>query len=299
MNPRQRRGILLISLAAVGAIAVFVLVSNYLSNVRSQLGPTVAVLVSTADLPPLATPPPDALSTVEIPRRWLPPNALQSADQIGGRIAAAAIPADTIISEGMFLDRIELEPGQREIAIMVDAETGVGGKITSGAVVDIFATFAGSDDGETPPSSRVVVQRAEVLAVGTPVDVAEDGSTPGSVGFGSGQQVPVTFRLSVEDANRLVYVESFAVSLRLALRSPLDRDLLTDESTSVFDAIGELGRSFDPLGDAALRPPPAPEEPPVDPVPPPDPEPDAEPDADIDADAGADADADADAEEET
>lgn len=254
MNPRQRRGILLISLAVIGAVLVFVMVSNYLADVRSQLGPTVAVLVSTDDLPPLATPDPDSLSTVEIPQRWLPPNALQSVDQIGGRIAAATIPADTIISEGMFLERFELEPGQREIAIMVDAETGVGGKITAGAVVDIFATFAGSDDGSTPASSRIVVQRAEVLAVGSPVDVPEGGGAgPGSVGFGSGQQLPVTFRLSIEDANRLVYVESFASSLRLALRSPLDRELLDETDRSIFDSIDDLGRAFDPVGEGADR----------------------------------------------
>lgn len=255
MNPRQRRGILLISLAGIGAVLVFVLVSNYLSDVRSQLGPTVAVLVSTDDLPPLATPEPGSLSTVEIPQRWLPPNALQSADQIAGRIAAATIPANTIISEGMFLERFELDPGQREIAIMVDAETGVGGKVTAGSVVDIFATFAGDDQG-TPPSSRIVLQRAEVLAVGSPVDVPEDGGPgPGSVGFGTGQRIPVTFRLSVEDANRLVYVESFATSVRLALRSPLDRDLLTGDERSIFDSIDELGRAFDPVGDAAVQAP--------------------------------------------
>lgn len=276
MNPRQRRGILLISLAGVGAILVFVMVSNYLSEVRSQLGPTVAVLVSTAELPPLATPSEGSLSVVEIPQRWLPPNALQSPDQIGGRIAATAIPADTIISEGMFLERFELAPGEREMAIMVDAETGVGGKITAGSVVDVIATFADSDDGQEAASSRIVLQRAEVLAVGSPVDVQEEGApAPGSVGFGSGQRLPVTFRLSVEEVNRLFYVESFAVSLRLALRSPLDRDLLPGDR-SVFDDINQLGRAFDPIGD---EPPVRPD---AEPAPEPQPQPQPEPEPDDD-----------------
>jgi Flp pilus assembly protein CpaB len=257
VNPRQRRGILLISLAGIGAVVVFVLVSNYLSDVRQQLGPTVAVLVSTDDLPPLATPDAAQLSTVEMPQRWLPPNALQSPQEIRGRIAAATIPANTILSEGMFLERPELEPGQREIAILVDAEIGVGGKITSGAIVDVLATFGGTEaDGVepgTPQSARVVLQRAEVIEVGAPVDAPEEGAAPGSVGFGSGQRLPVTFRLSIEDANRLMFVESFATSLRLALRSPLDQGLLEDEGASIFDQLDRLGRDFDPVGDGPVR----------------------------------------------
>jgi pilus assembly protein CpaB len=289
VNPRQRRGVLLLSLAGIGAVVVFVLVSGYLSEVRSQLGPTVAVLVSTDDLPPLASPNEGSLSTVQIPQRWLPPNALQNPEQIGGRITAAAVPANTILSEGMFLERFDLEPGQREIAIMVDAETGVGGKITAGAIVDVFATFAGSDDGTEPPSSRIVLQRAEVLAVGSPVDVPDDGGPgPGSVGFGTGQRVPVTFRLSIEDANRLVYVESFALSVRLALRSPLD-DELTDEGRSIFDQLRELGRAFDPVGAEGLVRPQEPEEPPApqpeaEPEPEPEPEPDEAPGDDVEVD---------------
>jgi Flp pilus assembly protein CpaB len=285
MNPRQRRGVLLITVAVIGAIAVFVGVSNYLRDVRSQLGPLVTVVATSADLPPFATPSADDLVFAEVPQRWKPANTFTDPAQIGDRVTAALIPAGTVLSEGMFLERPAIAPGEREIAILVDAETGVGGKLTSGAVVDIFATFGGNDG--TPASARIVVQRAEIIAVGSPVDIGDDGAGPGSFGFGSGERLPVTFRLSVEDARTLTYVETFATSIRLALRSPLDDEILPGDVTVFVPDVDDLGRLVSPVprpGDATTAPPQ--DEPAAEPTPEPDPEPDEDDDAEDDPDDG-------------
>jgi Flp pilus assembly protein CpaB len=269
VNPRQRRGALLIVVAAIGAVGVFFLGARYLSDVRSQLGPMVTVIAAAEDLPPFATPDASSLLIAEVPQRWLPPNSFTDTSQIGDRVTAAAVPAGTVLSAGMFLDRPAIEPGEREIAILVDAETGVGGKLTSGAVVDIFATFAGTDD--EPPSVRIVVQRAEIIEVGSPVDATQDGFDRGSVGFASSERLPVTFRLSVEDARTLAFVESFATSVRLALRSPLDDDILPG-GVSVFIPRGDdLGRQINPVPRAGRPTDPAPDEP-ADPDPRPEPD---------------------------
>lgn len=246
MNPRQRRGVLLIGLAVIAAGGVFWMVSQYLADVRTQLGPMVSVVaVADDDLPPFATPSSEDLEVREVPRRWLPPNSFTDPAQIGDRVTAAAVPAGTVLSQGMFLDRPAIGPGEREIAIMVDAETGVGGKITSGAVVDIFATFVGDDS--TAPSSRIVVQRAEIIEVGSPVDTPAGVAGPGSVGFGSSQRLPVTFRLSIEDARTLTYVESFAASIRLALRAPTDDEILSSDETVYQPRLEEVGRRSNPV----------------------------------------------------
>ena len=39
----------------------------------------------------------------------------------------------------------QLAPGQRELAILVDAETGVAGKIGPDSIVDVIATYPGGD----------------------------------------------------------------------------------------------------------------------------------------------------------
>jgi pilus assembly protein CpaB len=114
-----------------------------------------------------------------------------------------------------------VQPGFREVAIMVDAETGVAGKVSPGDHVDIIATIAGSED--VPARSELWVSNALVLEVGLPRDTDGESSDGG---FTSGTGVPVTFALSTEDSLRLAYVESFSVKLRLALRGAGD-----DEST--------------------------------------------------------------------
>ena len=49
MNPRQRRAVLLLALAAAGLLGVFALVANYVSDVDTRVGPKVSVLVLTKD----------------------------------------------------------------------------------------------------------------------------------------------------------------------------------------------------------------------------------------------------------
>jgi Flp pilus assembly protein CpaB len=239
VNPRQRRGVLLISVAAVGAVLVFFAVNNYLRDVRSQLGPTLTIVATAADLPAYTPIAEDDLITAEVPERWAPPNTYRDPGELLGLVTAADVPAGTLLTTGLVQERPAVEPGQREIAILIDAETGVAGKLRTGDVVDVFATFGGDDESGIPPSSRIVVQRARILEVGSLVD-EEDG-------FNVTTRVPITFLLSIEDARTLTYVESFATHIRLALRSPLDDALLDAGQTIYSPSLDDLGRIGDPL----------------------------------------------------
>jgi pilus assembly protein CpaB len=62
----------------------------------------------------------------------------------------------------------DLEQGQREVAILVDASTGVAGKIEPGRTVDVIAAYPGYQSGKRPNRSIVVVAGARVLNVGQP-----------------------------------------------------------------------------------------------------------------------------------
>jgi pilus assembly protein CpaB len=158
------------------------------------------------------------LETVQIPERWMPANALGTPEGADGMVTTTPLPAGTVLQEGMLVPPPQLERGQRELAILVDAETGVAGKIRPGSVVDIVATFEG--DQTNAPQANVVVERALILNVGTPT-VTSQQTTTGA--FAEGEVVPVTFALSVDDSLRLAYIESFARHVRLALRAPDDR----------------------------------------------------------------------------
>ena len=218
MNPRQRRGILLLTLAALGLLGVFVLVAGYVADVRAEVDPKVTVLALAKGAEKDKAITDDMVKTVELPRRWAPKTALRDRARLIGQVATSDAPAESIIQEGMLGPPPELATGEREIAILVDAETGVAGKISPGSMVDIVATFAGNDQTGRKPESEIVVPGARIIDVGQPElkggrGVQEQSQDPTQV-------VPVTFALKPREALTVTYAESFATEVRLALLRP-------------------------------------------------------------------------------
>jgi pilus assembly protein CpaB len=216
VNPRQRRGVLLLVLAGLGAVIVFVLVAGYVSDVRSEVDPKVAVVKVTRDVPAFTEVTEDALETEEIPEKWAPATAIGDPAELTGLVSGTDIPAGSIVQEGMLIDQPELGEEQREIAILVDAETGVAGKIGPGSIVDIFATFSGGTC-----RSEIVVTNARVVDVGVSREQSEQQQTGELV---EEDVLPVTFALSVQEAQILTAAESFADEVRLALLRPGSED---------------------------------------------------------------------------
>ncbi len=127
----------------------------------------------------------------------------------------------SLLQDDMIVERPALKAGQQEIAIMIDAATGVAGKINPGARVNIFATFEGKRP-EDKPVSKVIVSGAQVIDVGklTPLEAKDPGDTTTTTGRQAGEAVPITFALNTRDAQRVAYAESFASHVRLALIAP-------------------------------------------------------------------------------
>ena len=94
--------------------------------------------------------------------------------------------------------------------------TGVAGKITPGAAVNVYATFEGEREGD-PDQSRIIVTNAKVLDVGRLTALQPDDTDRGREPTDA---VPITFALSAVDAQRITYAESFAKRVRLALVAP-------------------------------------------------------------------------------
>jgi pilus assembly protein CpaB len=233
MNPRQRRAVLLLALAAAGLIGVFALVADYVSNVETEVGSKVAVLELSK--PAKAN---DAISddmVVEklIPKRWAPAAALQDRTQLVGLVAGADLARNSILQEGMLVAPPQINDGQREVAILVDASTGVAGKITPGALVDVIAAYAATEagtaaDSKTKPKpnrSVIVVSGARVIAVGEPRLKGGNGAQEAPTD--PTQVVPVTFALTKEQELRVSYAQSFAADVRLALLRPGDSTVRT------------------------------------------------------------------------
>jgi pilus assembly protein CpaB len=209
--------VLLLALAVVGAFAVFISVSRYVSNVRSRVGPMTTVLHLTRDIGAYQSVTAAAITEARVPRRWAPRAALHSPAEAIGRFAATDLASGSLLQRGVLLDRPVLQPGEREVAILLDAETGVAGKITSGTIVDIYATFAGGEGIKA--RSEIIVAGARVVDVGLPITTRK---AEGPSGFAEGKAVPVTFALTLQDSLVLTYAESFGTKVRLGLVPPGD-----------------------------------------------------------------------------
>jgi pilus assembly protein CpaB len=227
MNPRQRRAVLLLALSVIGLIAVFALVASYVSDVRSEVDPKITVLALSRDAPANEAITDDMVETREIPERYAPKTALRDRGQIIGLVPGTRLTRGSILQDGMLTSSPALQTGQRELAILVDAETGVAGKLTPGAIVDIIGTFNGDPDRDVAPTSEVVVPAARVINVG------ESRVKGGGGGTDQAQNpqevVPVTFGLTPREALNVTYAESFADEVRLSLRRPGDRSPLSSD----------------------------------------------------------------------
>ncbi|MER5429831.1 Flp pilus assembly protein CpaB [Streptomyces sp. NPDC002588] len=216
MNSRQRRGVILLLLSVLCALAAFAGVLSVIDDVKSEVGPEVAAYELRSDVAPYTPLTAGQFKKIEMPERWLSENAVTDLATIRGKIAVTTLKKGSLLQDDMIVDQPALQPGQQEVAIMIDAATGVAGKIKPGFSVNVYATFEGARESD-PDQSKIIVTNARVIDVGKlPVldpDASErDRSTT--------QVVPITFALSTLDAQRITYAESFAKRVRLALVAP-------------------------------------------------------------------------------
>jgi pilus assembly protein CpaB len=219
MNPRQRRGLLLMIVATLGAVVVFFAVLGYVGNIRAQaraeVGEMTTVLQLQTDVSAYEPVTASALREVQVPRRWSTDAFVQSIAGLQGKVAAADLPTGAYLQQGMVVDAPILKPGQREIAIIIDAETGVAGKVLPGSIVDVYSSFDSTQNGRSSTGACAVriLNRVQVIDVG---QLRQEQS--GQQGQNTAAQVvPVTFALNSDETLRLTYAESFARKVRLAL----------------------------------------------------------------------------------
>ncbi|MER5543293.1 Flp pilus assembly protein CpaB [Streptomyces sp. NPDC002589] len=216
MNSRQRRGVILLILSVLCALGAFAGVLSVVHDVNSKVGPEVTAYRVRSDVKPYTALDTGQFEKVRMPQRWLSGTAVTDLRQIQGKIAVTTLRAGSLLQSDMIVDQPALQPGEQEVAIMIDAATGVAGKITPGSRVNVYATFAGKKDADAD-QSKIIVTNARVLDVGRITALDPDNSKNQQQ---PSQAVPITFALSTLDAQRLTYAESFAQRVRLALVGP-------------------------------------------------------------------------------
>ncbi|GAA3157485.1 Flp pilus assembly protein CpaB [Streptomyces virens] len=216
MNSRQRRGVILLLLSVLCALGAFAGVLSVIDDVESKVGPEVTAYRLKSDVAPYTPLSRGQFEKISMPERWLSENAVTDLREIQDKIAVTTLREGSLLQSDMVVDQPALRPGQQEVAIMIDAATGVAGKITPGSTVNVYATFEGQREGD-PAQSKIIVTNAKVLDVGRLTALKPDEDDPGREATDA---VPITFALSTIDAQRITYAESFAQRVRLALVAP-------------------------------------------------------------------------------
>lgn len=228
MNSRRRRGVILLIVSLLCALAAFAGVLALIRDVESQVGPETTAYKLKQDVPAHRALHEEQFTKVSMPERWVPSSAVTDLDELRGKIAVNPLHRGSLLQTDMLAERPALRPGQQEIAIMIDAETGVAGKINAGSRVNIFATFEGEEqaggrkNAGTPNTSQVIVSNAQVIDVGRLTPLKERAEQDERARQSERDGVPITFALSTDDAQRVAYAESFAEHVRLALVAPGD-----------------------------------------------------------------------------
>jgi pilus assembly protein CpaB len=195
-------------LSGIAALGVFIGLSAYVSNVNSQVGSKVTVFRASGNIAAYSDLSSAPLQAETIPKRWAASTAIESRAQLTGRKVGFNVAKGTVITSDMLVAPSDLNPNEREIAINVNAATGVAGRVQPGDYVDIYAVF--SDVEGLPKQVRVLVRDVRVVSVGGQQTVTANDTTREEKDV-----VPVSLALQPSAALAVTYASAFAEEVRL------------------------------------------------------------------------------------
>lgn len=193
-------------LSALVAVAVFLVVSSYVADVNSKVGPVVTVYQAKQPLDAYTALSADNVEPVEVPERYVTESTLRTANEVDGRVIAVPLGAGSLITRDVLVPPSELNPEEREVAVNVNAVTGLAGRVRPGDRVDVYAVYA--DVPGLEQQARVLLRGVRVVSVGGQVQVAGPQEVLQDV-------IPVTLALLPDQALAITYANSFAAEVRL------------------------------------------------------------------------------------
>lgn len=234
-------------LSVLVAMMVFVILTNYVRGVATQVGPLTTVYRASASIEAYTPLSETNLEPVQVPERWTAPASRLELPELDGRRVGFRLESGTVVSSDMLIPPSDLSSTEREVAINVDPVTGLAGRVRPGDRVDMYAVFA--DVPGLPAQVRVLVRDVRVVSIGGQQTVVENTER----GVEQNDVVPVTLALEPSDALGVTYANAFAEEVRLVA---LPTDVGTDRSEDAdsFDA-GNLGGRPVPVGEEDQTPP--------------------------------------------
>lgn len=209
MNPRQRRGVIFMLLAGLTALVLFFVAVNYVSSVNAKVSPTVTVFQAAKQIDAYSVVDEDDLEPVKVPKKWTSPETIDEKRSLVGRRVSFNVAKGTYLGTDMLLPPSSLNRDEREIALTVDAKTGIAGRVRSGDFVDVYAVFG--EDAQRG-ASRVLVRGVRVVSVR---GIETRSETSSRDELEQQQVIPVTLALKPTAALAVTYADAFAKTVRL------------------------------------------------------------------------------------
>jgi Flp pilus assembly protein CpaB len=159
----------------------------------------------------------------DVPREAVPPNQLENADAVAGKVAGSAIASGQFIVKDSFTTNGKggafssaLSEDRQAISVQLDPKQAVAGRVVEGDLVNVIVVSKVRKDPEAPfdpasPDNVAVfsVQNAKVLAVGQSTTgdgataPADDTTADGDTAQVATDRSLVTLEVSAADAQRI------------------------------------------------------------------------------------------------
>lgn len=231
MKARRRRGLLLLSVALASGGLAASQVRERERSVAALVGPEVPVLVAARDLAAGERVPARALALRRVPARFVPPDALASAEGVAGARPAVPVAAGAYLTAGLLESssgehRQGGAVGRGERAVTVEVSGAAG--LSPGVRVDVLvSTESGSGGGRTLMAlAGAELLRLEGAGGGGYGESGTDGGGDGAIAAGgtgaAGPTALATLRVTLRQAVYLTAADNFAREIRLLTRPPGD-----------------------------------------------------------------------------
>jgi pilus assembly protein CpaB len=210
MKRRVIAAISAVLLAGVGAVVLLGYVANADRRALAGMQP-VDVLVVTAPVAEGTTA--EALAKLvakkTMPAASVAQGALSSLTAISGQVATTDLEPGEQLLASRFADpallartgEIPVPPGLQQLAVSLDPQRALGGRLTAGSSVGVFISLP--KDGESPAQTHLVRDQVLVTHVdGGKATPAPEGGKTSAVGSGA---LMVTLAVSSHDAETILY----------------------------------------------------------------------------------------------
>lgn len=254
MLAQSRSSTLIASLAGLLAVAM---VWVYLSSREAellQLSEMKDVIIARVDVPANTVLDETMIERIQVPSRYLQPDAAVQLDQAVGRVNVVPVlrGSQVVLAQlddpGLTALAYDVPRGRRAVTVAITEVTGVGGLVRPGNFVDVFGTFefgrpVGVEGGvvrysDERTETRLMLQDVLVLAVGREHrrerQAPRATAAPQTIEQRELEQLretrgtaTVTMLVEPKQAQELILSQEIGV-LTLALRSNLDVGNLSD-----------------------------------------------------------------------